>query len=485
MALLMQGRFRTILALACIGCVVFIQMINLLLGNGLEKESLQWNATTARNAVQDARVRVKSVFKKLLVVNATIPGNTVEKAGAQVQSKESVNPRVITLEGSKEVKAFMMPYFTSGAPFCKIVNQARKNASDAKLPITFNISFSCEEIFKNSNFGTGNFISLLYGMRLAVQVYQKVEMYFTCTDAEATKKELILPWLTGWFPPRTQKPNSRFSMVTIKQACGTYATIPMARMIKEMQYDFRRMAIGLVGVPRPDHPSAKFAEKYLWSESDANDEPFSVLQLPVPQRADDPPFPPGSIELDDAVIHFRCGDLIESNHQQYCWMKFGSYTKYISPEVRSIGILTQPFGEDTQTRSLDAKPIAQNRCRIIVMSLVDYIQERFPSSRIQIHNGPNETIALAYARMIMANQSIAGMSTFGVFPVLATFGTGYLRSPRNRVNNWVLNPRIDELTDNVVLVEESEVIKVAALRELWNTNGEEAVLAWFRNGTMR
>jgi hypothetical protein len=74
--------------------------------------------------------------------------------------------------------------------------------------------------------------------------------------------------------------------------------------------------------------------------------------------------------------------------------------------------------------------MAQNRCRIIAMSLVDYIQERFPSSRIQIHNGPNETILVAYARMIMANQSIAGMSTFGVFPVLATFGTGYLRSPR-------------------------------------------------------
>jgi hypothetical protein len=53
------------------------------------------------------------------------------------------------------------------------------------------------------------------------------------------------------------------------------------------------------------------------------------------------------------------------------------------------------------------------------------------------------------------------------------------------VNNWVLNPRIEELTDSVVLVQESEVIKVAALRELWNTSGEVAVLGWFRNGTMR
>jgi hypothetical protein len=57
--------------------------------------------------------------------------------------------------------------------------------------------------------------------------------------------------------------------------------------------------------------------------------------------------------------------------------------------------------------------------------------------RIMIHNGPNETIALAYARMIMAKQAIVGIGSFGVFPALATFGIGYIR------NRTLLSPQID------------------------------------------
>jgi hypothetical protein len=64
------------------------------------------------------------------------------------------------------------------------------------------------------------------------------------------------------------------------------------------------------------------------------------------------------------------------------------------------------------------------------MALVDYLQQRHPNVRITIHNGPKETIALAYARMVLAQQTLACLSTFGIFPVLATFGTAYLHQPR-------------------------------------------------------
>jgi hypothetical protein len=86
-----------------------------------------------------------------------------------------------------------------------------------------------------------------------------------------------------------------------------------------------------------------------------------------------------------------------------------------------------------------------------VGALVDYIDRRHPHARISVHNGPNETIALAYARMIMANQTVVGISTFGVFPALSTFGTGYLHQPHGPfVNGWMSTPvRIDTLASNV------------------------------------
>lgn len=259
-----------------------------------------------------------------------------------------------------------------------------------------------------------------------------------------------------------------------------------------MQYDFRRMAIGLVGVPRPDHASAQFAEKYLWSKREGvHDESTSVLQIPIPHKRGEPVFPRGSVELDDAVIHFRCGDLMTSDHPYFGMLKFHGYTKYISSEVRTIGIVTQPFNGKVQTaRLVDTNPTSLDRCRVLIMSLVGYIQERFPSSRIRIHNGPNKTVALAYARMIMANQTISGVSTFGVFPTLASFGTGYFRLPEyprgaTGFNTWLLDPPIERLAENVVLEREENTYMVAvAIRELWEARGVEAVLEWFRNDGM-
>jgi hypothetical protein len=166
-------------------------------------------------------------------------------------------------------------------------------------------------------------------------------------------------------------------------------------------------------------------------------------------------------------------------------MRFKGYTQYISPEARSIGILTQPFADGGQARGADASSAVRDRCRIVVTALVDYIQERHPKSRIRIHNGPEETIALAYARMIMANETIAGISTFGVFPVLSTFGRGYLRSPEYPTgrgpNMWTLKPRLDTLVNNLHLVVEKDRIMVADIRKLWETGGKQAVVAWFKN----
>jgi hypothetical protein len=308
----------------------------------------------------------------------------------------------------------------------------------------------------------------------------------TCHDAEEVKKDLILPWLTGYFPGRLSGTESRYPMVTLAQACSGYQKAPIGRLHEEMQRNFRTMAIALVGVPGADHPSAEFAEKHLWSDEHSSTErrPY----LPMPQQESDPVYPRGSVELDDAVIHFRCGDLMDSTHPNFGFMKFSGYTKFISPSARSIGILTQPFAAGGQMRGADASTAMLDRCRIVVTALVEYIKERHPNSRIRVHNGPDETITLAYARMIMANETIAGISTFGVFPVMSSFGKGYLRSPEYPTgkgpNMWTLNPRLDELVDNLSLVVEKERIMVAEIKKLWETEGEKGVVAWFQSETI-
>jgi hypothetical protein len=46
---------------------------------------------------------------------------------------------------------------------------------------------------------------------------------------------------------------------------------------------------------------------------------------------------------------------------------------------------------------------------------------------------------------------------------------------------WTLNPRLDELVDNLSLVVEKERIMAAEIKKLWETEGEKGVVAWFRD----
>jgi hypothetical protein len=167
-------------------------------------------------------------------------------------------------------------------------------------------------------------------------------------------------------------------------------------------------------------------------------------------------------------------------------LSFSAFSKRISPETKSIGILTQPFTKDAQTRKTDSSSTKLERGRIVVTAFVDFLAERFPDARITIHNSHNETIALSYARMIMANQSMAGVTTFGVFPVISSFGTGYIRKPdsgNTRVpNQWLNNPPVDQLADNIVLMEEPNLLTAPRFQKMWKEKGQEHVLEWLKNG---
>jgi len=177
--------------------------------------------------------------------------------------------------------------------------------------------------------------------------------------------------------------------------------------------------------------------------------------------------------------------LMFSRHPSFGFMKFSGFSKWISPSARSIGIVTQPFDVEGQIRKEDSGASKMKKCKDLVMAFTEHLTEKFPNAQISIHNDVNETIALSFSRMIMANQSIVGISSFGVFPALASFGTGYIRKPdhRKQPNQWLLDPPVDVVFDGIKLIEEPNELWVGELGTLRNMGGEQKVIEWFKNDT--
>jgi hypothetical protein len=405
---------------------------------------------------------------------------------------------VITWQGMEDMNTFITSYW-KGNSFCDTM-EARNETHER--PTLLNITFGCQDLFSKNGFGTGNFISAFYGLRLAATVLGDVSVQMTCPDAVQEQTSLILPWLMGSFPLSdgvktnsggirgSNRGSNRVSSshtsshknTTIEQACGNYDKCPIGHMVHSIRYELRRMAVALVGIPHENHPAAAFADRYLWNTLWKN--PYDTMQLSVPARGE-PPLIPGVV-LDDVVLHFRGGDIFNSNHPGFGFMKFSAFSKHISSDAKSIGIVTQPFDTSGQYRKGDATAEKRERHRIVVMALVDFLVEKFPQARVTIHNGRSETIALAYARMVMANQTIVGITTFGVFPAIACFGTGYIRKPdyKKGPNQFLINPPIDQLADNVVLIEEPNRLMAGTVRAMFKRpTGQELVLEWFKNDT--
>jgi hypothetical protein len=410
-----------------------------------------------------------------------------------ITTNDNTTSHVISWNGVRAMDKFVDSIW-AGNLFCETIQKARTNASPGTttgLPITLNITFGCQDLFENSPTGSGNFIHALYMMRASAAVLGNIQVHFTCTDAYSTRLQLILPWFTGsWYWKSKTAIGAQGREVC--HVCGPSWTVVLDHVHQEKLLDLRRMAIALVGV-RPHHPSADYADKFVWGPAPHRmaSMPLGttfVPQLASPTRHEAPLFP--NVELDDAVIHFRCGDLLGSNLTQYGFMTFSGYVRHISSEARSIGILTQPFARDTATtqqRIVDADSLQKQRCKTLVLALKDYISERYPLAAVNIRNDANETIALAYARIVMANQSIGARSTFSVFPIVATFGTGYYLRPANYTpDRWLerLSRRslLDPLTGkpNLVLFEEANLLIGSHATEMWDSIGENAVLSWFR-----
>jgi hypothetical protein len=120
------------------------------------------------------------------------------------------------------------------------------------------------------------------------------------------------------------------------------------------------------------------------------------------------------------------------------------------------------------------------RCKLLVDGLQAHLESRFPRATVSIRSSENETIALAYSRFIMANQSIAGKSTFPIFPMFASFGAAYLHE---RTGQTRTPPGYKLFTrgKNLFGVARLSITNFTAadMKKLW-TGGDDDVLDWFR-----
>jgi len=428
-------------------------------------------------ALETKRKETVSKAKKVTVSSDSSKANTTASSVQTPEVPLTGEPNTISYINNTGLDALARDFF--GGSTCKTFrgNDTTIEAFSRHMTIV-NVSFSCQKLFQESVLGTGNFISAFYTIRMAAHALGTTDVILHCFDAEETKSALILPWLMGKFP--TLEPGEEPDEApTQQQACSDYKSVPVGFRWKDMVFDMRRMAIAMVGIPSPDHPSAKWAEDNLWISDFGNTHKHGrdEMQLAHPQKGDDPLFP--DVQLDDAVLHFRCGDIIASNHPSFGFMKFGSFSRHISAQAKRIGIVTQPFTVNAQKRNAEGGAWKMERCKLVVYSFVEHLQKRFPDAEVSIHNDANETIALTFARMIMANQTVIGITSFGVFPGVTTFGSGYIRKPDyiKAPNRWLLTSPIVERVNDLYLVEEPRLM-AGPLKRMWGRNGS-AVLDWF------
>ena len=120
---------------------------------------------------------------------------------------------------------------------------------DVGPPLLVNMTFGCQKMFDTSHIGTGNWLWLIYSMRLATIAHGNVDFHASCRDDSShSRKRLVLPWVLGHFRPHEDHSIAP-SISLMKQACSGHLEAPFWHMIPALQRDLRRMAQVLVGMP--------------------------------------------------------------------------------------------------------------------------------------------------------------------------------------------------------------------------------------------
>lgn len=91
-------------------------------------------------------------------------------------------------------------------------------------------------------------------------------------------------------------------------------------------------------------------------------------------------------------------------------------------------------------------------------------------------------------RLIMANQTFGLIpSTFSTFPVIASFGTGYLTGSRDIAESFINIPITKGIYPNqpvkVGREDTGNMLYCQTLKKMWEEEGKESVLKWMTSTT--
>ncbi len=179
-----------------------------------------------------------------------------------------------------------------------------------------------------------------------------------------------------------------------------------------------------------------------------------------------------------------------SKHSGYAWHKFHTLVPHIRNDTHSIGIVTGPFRKHRIRAKNEVEPEVLEEsalaCERLAGAFIEYLQQQFPSTRIRLRNDANESVALAYSRMIVARQTIVGgVSTFGAYAALASMGQAYTIAPdfSHAPDKWMLHwEKSDQENSNVKIVHDPYPLLLPQANYLWwqekRKGGREAMIEW-------
>ena len=296
-------------------------------------------------------------------------------------------------------------------------------------PIVLNVTADCNFLNQKVN-GQGNTILALYGLRMITAI-AKVDFKFQCKNNDfegwssnddnsndyKKEKSRKLRWVFPWFASFQSASNDRDpwpymgSAPTEDQVCSSHNSdldhgngiMPLEKMADQIRDDVRKMALQLMGSqtedPKRIHP---------------------LIPLDV-----EPWIP--NIAPDDVIIHFPCysdvndwEDTTTRRKSHVGILQFSEYTKHINENVKSIGIIREASGEPRENSN-------ENVCNRASTLLLEYLQSIYTNHPVSISIYENDTLPLQYARIAMAKQSFSSFSTFGMIPIIGTFGEGYFQ----------------------------------------------------------
>lgn len=451
----------------------------------------------------DLLLTQKHLLSAYLPGQATVESTSSPSANAfdQIISRLERTPTTLIYNSSSSSR-FVEDAFNNR--LCTRLLRHARTTNNSSTSFSFLLSIdSCEQLFRNSPYGTGNWLRAILTARSTAAALG-INMAITCADRKDVASTLILPWMTGIYtadPAELVLINSKLQpniqcRQLVKRLTGGTSVKPvvvlMARRLQELRYALRRMAYAVSG------------EVYEASDSHTN-----VLYGLTVYEAEQVQQTSTRLTSDDVLLHFRCGDLmVPPAHQQYGFMAFSLYRRQVEAflkhshkDIQSIGIITEPFevSDSSITRTVETGYLSRQRCKLVVTALRNYLRLHFGDTISIVIRNKDVSLAQSYARWVRARYSFGTtVSTFGVFAALASEGhlvrlyrpagvglgtwIGQWREQATR-SDFVPWPSTVELIESTKAQTKQDWLPSRACLEMWgadtSSSNTTAVLQWF------